>query len=325
MATGTAGGSRIVVAQVAENRPLCRDHWCIELVTAGLPASEPGQFVQVDCRSTEQDGARELEWTDGTIPALSGRDWRGQQPLLRRPFSIADRWDGPEGISHVVLIVRVVGPATGYLARLRSGASVNLIGPLGRGFRIPSVPIPAVLLGGGVGVPPLLYLARRLAELGWSDVTGIFGAGSADLIPLRLSRLPASDGIPTPCIDWPCKAGFSAIITTDDGSLGLPGRVTDGLVRWHQQRRMGTRQAMVFACGPEAMLKTAAALTRKLGLHCQLCVERLMGCGLGTCLSCVIRRRDPDSATGWRWALTCTEGPVFDRDELVDYASAATS
>jgi len=317
------GSSRIIAAQVARNQPLCRYHYAIELLASGLPPSGPGQFVQVDCGTGETATTRELDWIESQLPRLSSSDWLGRQPLLRRPFSIADRWDAADGVAHVLLIVRAVGPGTRWLARLQPGASVSLIGPLGRGFRIPSQEVPTVLLGGGVGVPPLLYLARRLSELSWTEVTGVFGASSASLLPLRLSGQPSSDGTPTACIEWPCGAGFHGIVTTDDGSLGLAGQVTDGLARWHQLGAQAKKRATVFACGPEPMLKTAAALTRELGLQCQLCVERLMGCGLGTCLSCVIRRRDPDSTSGWRWALTCTEGPVFDRDELVDYGGLA--
>ena len=79
---------------------------------------------------------------------------------------------------------------------------------------------------------------------------------------------------------------------------------------------------MVFACGPEAMLHAVAARTRALDWDCQLCIETVMGCGLGTCLSCVVRVRDDRRSAGWRWALSCSEGPVFERDTLLDESAA---
>jgi dihydroorotate dehydrogenase electron transfer subunit len=109
-------------------------------------------------------------------------------------------------------------------------------------------------------------------------------------------------------------------MATDDGSVGWRGSAVDALRAWHARHGRGDRPAAVFTCGPEAMLKAVARTTRALGLSCQLCIERKMGCGLGTCLSCVVRVRDTSQAMGWRWALACQDGPVFDRDDLLDYA-----
>ena len=213
-----------------------------------------------------------------------------------------------------MIISRNVGPGTARLERLAPGDALNITGPLGHGFEIPSDSVPMVLVGGGVGIPPLLYLARRLNDLGYRDVTLILGAATRDLLPVRLVRQPASDGQALPCVELPGDARFEAIVTTDDGSLGMPGLVTDGLRQWHSRRR---DSGMVFACGPAAMLKAVAELTRELKLDCQLSIERNMACGLGTCLSCVTRLRDETRPEGWRWALACSEGPVFQREQLM--------
>jgi len=194
-----------------------------------------------------------------------------------------------------------------------------MTGPLGAGFKIPAREVTTVLVGGGVGIPPLLYLTRRLDELGHRDVTVIFGATTWDLLPVRLVGEPASDGKPLPCAESAGRVRFPTVITTDDGSLGMRGVVTDALQRWHAYRPSRLRKdAVVFACGPEGMLKAVAELTRGLGLGCQLCIERNMGCGLGTCLSCSVRVRDQSRPDGWRWALACVDGPVFDRERLAE-------
>ena len=305
-------------ARVFARTRVCREHARIELIALGFPPSEPGQFLQVQCLAAQPPDGQTLAWPGGGFPSLSDVSaWGQRQPFLRRPFSIADQWCDDNGQTHIVLISRNVGPGTAWLDQLAAGDSLNITGPLGHGFEIPQNAVPIVLVGGGVGIPPLLFLSRRLFELGHSDVTVVFGATSRDLLPVQLVAAPATDGGPLHCAELPGNAPFPAIITTDDGSLGLHGLVTGGLRRWHQSgdgRSM--REAVVFACGPERMLNAVGALTRELGICCQLSVERNMGCGLGTCLSCVVRVRDPRAPSGWRWALSCSEGPVFDRDQL---------
>ncbi|MCK4343553.1 MAG: dihydroorotate dehydrogenase electron transfer subunit [Phycisphaerae bacterium] len=250
---------------------------------------------------------------------MSDKDLRDRQAFLRRPFSIADQWTTRDGSVHLCVMARVVGTGTRWLAQLQPGDTLNLTGPLGRGFRIPPPDVPLVLLGGGVGIPPLIYLTRRLSELGRRDVTVIIGARTRELLPVRLIDKPDEDGRPCACVKYPGGGRFDTIVASDDGSVGMRGLVTDALRAWHERRPSRNQNAVVCACGPAGMLKAAAVLTRELGLACQLCIERNMGCGLGTCLSCVVRARDDKQPQGWRWALACSDGPVFERDDLLDY------
>jgi dihydroorotate dehydrogenase electron transfer subunit len=305
---------------VISNTVLCQAHVSIELDVPRFPPSHPGQFVQLQCATTAGHAPRALEWPAGGFPSLVDKDdWTRRRAFLRRPFSIADRWRDNAGRARVVVISRSVGPGTAWLEKLAPQDGLDITGPLGHGFEIPHRDVPVVLIGGGVGIPPLLYLSRRLSEAGRTDVTAIFGATTREQLPVRLISEPAADGLPVTCVDLPGNARFPTVITTDDGSLGMRGVVTDALPLWHAQRTPGTREdAVVFACGPEAMLQAVAKLTREVGLRCQLCIERRMGCGLGTCLSCVVRVRDASRPQGWRWALTCEEGPVFDRDQLLE-------
>ncbi len=306
-------------AQVVSSDQLCLDHVAIELVLQTFPHSNPGQFVQMQCSNEDVVTARELEWPADGFPSLTGSAL-AVQAFLRRPFSIADRWDDGDGHAHVLIISRSIGTGTRWLEGLQPGDRISITGPLGRGFALPEQPRPVLLVGGGVGIPPLLYLARRLAEQGQQNVTAVLGATTGDLLPLRMVATPDRDGRPSRCVAWPGAAPFPAIVTTDDGSVGLPGRVTAGVESWYRGAGAAACQnAIVYACGPEPMLQAVAQQTRKLGLTCQLCIERRMGCGLGTCLSCVVRRREPGAARGWSWALACQDGPVFDRDLLPDY------
>lgn len=260
---------------------------------------------------------------EGCFAALYTGD-AGLPVMLRRPFSIADRWDEADG-AHVVVISRRVGPGTEWLERRAVGDVLNLTGPLGRGFVEPEHTTPVLLVGGGVGIPPLLYMARQLASLGFSDVTAVLGATTRDLFAVELISEPARDGSATRCLKLPGAAPFGAIVTTDDGSLGVRGVVTAGMAAWARSRgsqdgprRSVDRAPLVMACGPQRMLAAVAHETRQRGWACQVCIETTMGCGLGTCLSCVVRVHDASRDGGWRWALSCTEGPVFDRDVLIE-------
>ncbi len=311
---------RYVDACVASCVQLCREHVAIELAPAVFPPSDPGQFLQLLCSDDHAPRDADCESGRDGFPSPLDADFCAPRPYLRRPFSIADRWTAPDGSPRLLVISRSVGVGTRWLARLVAGDVLSIAGPLGRGFRTPPVDAPIALVGGGVGIPPMLYLARRLHELGHRDVTVIFGALSRDLLPLTLRSEPGDRA--TTCVALPGDAPYPALVTTDDGSCGLHGRVTAGLARWHGDLRGGGVAPVVYACGPEAMLRAIADLTRKLELACQLCIERNMGCGLGTCLSCIVRVRAVDRPAGWRWGLACTDGPVFDRDDLLDYAPA---
>lgn len=291
-------------AEVVEVTRPCRDHVRIEFI-APFRAAEPGQFLQLLC--ADRPGS-----PSGAPPGAM---------MLRRPFSIADMYEDGDGTPRAVVISRAIGPGTRWLDRLRPGDAINLTGPLGRPFTLPAPDERVALVGGGVGIPPLIFLARRLRETGHSHATLIFGALTADLFPIPQSAPPRADGVAVACLELPGATEMPAAVTTDDGSAGMAGRVTDALAIWSRAQPAGGR-LRVYACGPEPMLQAIARQTRAAGIDCQLCIERMMGCGLGCCLSCVTRvRAGGDGAPdAWRWALACIEGPVFDRDAALDYA-----
>jgi dihydroorotate dehydrogenase electron transfer subunit len=312
-----------VDACIASSETICRQHVVLEFTLPTFPSSAPGQFLQLLCRDARDADLGVQSWPTDGFPSLPAEDLAGGEPFLRRPFSIADHWGGADGLAHLRVISRAVGTGTRWLERLRPGNTLNLTGPLGRGFRIPPAETALLLIGGGVGIPPLLYFARRLHELGRTNVTMLVGATSRALLPLRLTAEPAADATPTVCVELPGEAPFPTIVTTNDGTAGVRGVATDALQAWDARRGDKQQPTLICACGPEAMLRAVARITAQRGWACQLCIERNMGCGLGTCLSCVVRVRDAARETGWRWGLACTDGPVFPRDDLLDYSQDA--
>jgi dihydroorotate dehydrogenase electron transfer subunit len=306
--------------------PLCTAHVLLECVSADFPSSSPGQFLQVQCAPPDDHRVTSVkEWPADGFPSMSDDDFTARRPYLRRPFSIADRWDDVDGLTHLCVISRAVGVGTDWLAQRRAGESLSITGPLGHGFVLPDDDRPLLLIGGGVGIPPFLYLARVLAAQQRSGVTIILGATTATLLPVTLRGAPDPTGVAKTCVVYPGGGDYPTIVASDDGSIGLRGRVTDALERWTRHSAPPRTPPLVLACGPEAMLRALADATRRYGFECQLCIERNMGCGLGACLSCIVRRRDPERPSGWRWALACSDGPVFARDDLLDYSGSRSA
>lgn len=283
------------LGRVAENRTLCRDHFQIALALPRFPDAHPGQFLQVLCRSPDAPDARP--------PA--------DVPMLRRPLSIAGLRRDAGGVL-LDILAAVVGPGTAWLSALRPGDCVDVLGPLGRPFSPPRADEAALLVAGGVGLPPIRWLGEKLAEDGVS-CTAIYGARSRDLLPLSMRFEPDPRGEFTLCVDEFARSSIPVAITTDDGTCGVRGRVTDLL-----ERHLGSTPAgVVYACGPEPMLKAVARTCGERGVRCELALERVMGCGMGTCQSCVVPVRDPAREVGWRYALCCTDGPVFSAEQIL--------
>ncbi len=227
--------------------------------------------------------------------------------LLRRSLSLHAA-DPEAGTLEVV--VAAAGPGTRLLAAARVGDVVATTAPLGRPFPLTeqtSAPRPAVVIGGGYGAAPLPWLAREMVARG-SRVVGIVGAASADRLlgTALVDQATALDGI-----------ADAVVVTTDDGSLGAPGRVTDALPEvLHELSELG--EPSVYACGPMPMLRAVHETTRReLGERAStwLAVEESMACGVGVCMTCVLPVVDPSDGLT-RMLRACTAGPVFDGDAL---------
>ena len=323
------------VCRVAANVPLCRAHYRLVLVVDGFPPTDPGQFVQVSCRDLDvnYNPEREREWSIArTADDTLGVELASPLAFLRRPFSLAGRVDRPDGTAELHLIQRVVGVGTDWMGKLRPGDAVHLLGPLGNRFTLPPTGGTALLVGGGVGIPPMLYLAERLAG---REAVVFAGALTRDLLPLSIEDRdappPGPDEVePRLNVSEFARHGVRAVLTTDDGSYGFRGFVTQALERYldaHSPPSALSTQhpalPIIYTCGPEPMMRRVADIAAARGIECQVAVERAMACGMGTCQSCCIRVRKPDPAAvplpgkDWCWRLACTDGPVFRGAELL--------
>ncbi|HEX6537569.1 MAG TPA: dihydroorotate dehydrogenase electron transfer subunit [Candidatus Dormibacteraeota bacterium] len=212
----------------------------------------------------------------------------GVVPLLRRPFSVA--WVDREACSFVF---EEVGIGTRLLGGLRPGDELEILGPLGRGFAVGPAATGVLIVSGGVGCAPFPLLIRRLIEHGIRDLVVLNGAATATrLYPAgRFGRGAAVD----------------VRETTDDGSHGIRGLVTD-LVRALPDDGPRT----VYACGPNRMLAALWQILADADMNSgivEASLEAPMGCGFGTCLGCALPLRDLDGGT--RWGLCCSDGPVM--------------
>jgi dihydroorotate dehydrogenase electron transfer subunit len=205
--------------------------------------------------------------------------------MLRRPFSV-HRAAG----ERLEILYQVIGRGTRELAGKRRGETMDAIGPLGHGWDVPGDAAHVLLVAGGLGAAPLGMLAEELALRGVA-VTVALGAPTAD----RLMARDLFEG-----------AARRVELATDDGSAGERGLVTAVSARLIAEDRL----SLVCACGPEAMARTVAAQAAAAGVACQVSLERLMGCGIGACLSCVV------STTRGR-LRACVDGPVFDAGEVL--------
>jgi dihydroorotate dehydrogenase electron transfer subunit len=311
------------IAQVLANQPLCRDHYRLTLRLPGFPKTAPGQFVQIACRTWNLDYSveNEIQWQAGDKVPLAGLELQSPLSLLRKPFSLAARRDVRDGVE-LDIIHRTVGTGTSWMSSLKAGGQVNLIGPLGNSFPMPGEEQVAIMVGGGVGIPPMVYFASVLAgRAGGRGAKGVVFAGSLcrDLLPLTVTAdapIPAVDSHePLYNIEEFARHGVPAVVCTDDGSWGFRGLVTQALERYLDAYFAKCPQkAVVYTCGPEAMMRRVAEIAERRSVQCYVSVERAMACGMGTCQSCVIKVKNelpalPDRQ--WVYKLACTDGPIF--------------
>ena len=302
---------------VLSNRQLCRGHYLLRLGGREFPPTVAGQFVQLQCRRPgARAGWREVEVAPGDWPDLTGRELTDAEPLLRRPLSLAGRRDTEFDVE-LDIIYSVVGTGTAWMARAGQGDEISLLGPLGNAFAISESKPLAALVGGGVGIPPMIYLASAMQAAG-KTVVAFCGARSADMLPVTLAPgvEVAPDGQPAPCISQFGQFGVDSVIATDDGSLGWKGFVSEPVAAWLDALDAPDRQAVVYACGPEPMMRALAEICIARDVECQVSLERHMACGMGTCQSCVCKTRS-DAEQGWSYKLCCTDGPVFDAREII--------
>ena len=222
----------------------------------------------------------------------------GHDPLLRRPFSIFEVLRDPSGAPHGISILnKRIGVSTALLFDARPGQRVACLGPLGRPFSPVAAPSEAWMVAGGVGLAPFATLAETLTARGVRQTLFYGARRSGELFYLDLFT----------------SLGVDLVLTTEDGSAGERGRVVAPLDRRLSERAPGA-PLMLYACGPEGMLAAVARVAATHNRACQVSVERIMGCGMGGCYSCVIPMRGDDGA--YHHVRSCLAGPVLAADQI---------
>jgi dihydroorotate dehydrogenase electron transfer subunit len=215
-------------------------------------------------------------------------------PPLRRPFSImaVDRAEDT-----FTLFLKAVGSGSGALADMAEGQVAQCLGPLGTPFAAPPPDHEAVMIAGGYGIAPFRLLSEELQRAGGRGRI-FYGGRTAGDLQIRDHFEPF---------------GVPLVAATDDGSLGHHGRVTEPVEAWLDAART---KVSLLACGPDAMLHAVARLADRRGLAAQLSLDPWMGCGVGTCLGCVVRVQHAHEPRP-KHHVACTEGPVFDAASVV--------
>jgi dihydroorotate dehydrogenase electron transfer subunit len=212
----------------------------------------------------------------------------GKDPLLRRPFSIHQTSKG----GRLQVYFKVVGRGTHLLAHVKTGETLSILGPLGKGFRA-KAQAPTVIVGGGLGIAPMLFLAKEMSRIKKNCNGDLILLGARQKIELE------------PLLEDFRQFGHQVLTATDDGSLGHHGVITDLL----QSHELPVGCA-VYACGPEPMLAGVYNICRLQGISCQVSVESVMACGMGACLGCTRLAKDNT------YTHVCLNGPVYDAEDL---------
>lgn len=220
-------------------------------------AAKPGQFISVYTKDASK--------------------------LLPRPISLCEI-DREEGKLRIVY--RVVGAGTGEFSGYQAGDDIEVMGPLGNGFTLKDKK--AFLIGGGIGIPPMLELAKNL------DCEKQMVLGYRDVLFL----------------DKEFEAYGSVYVATEDGSAGTKGNVIDAI------RENGLTADVIYACGPTPMLRALKAYAQENGIECWLSLEEKMACGIGACLACVCQSREVDGHSHVHNKRICKDGPVFSAQEV---------
>lgn len=239
-------------------------HYLLKMDTSGIGAVyEPGQFLEV------------------LVPG-------SESALLRRPISIHDVADDD---SSFTMMIKIVGEGTRALSEIREGDELDIVFPLGHGFSINENHKKVLLVGGGCGVAPLLYLVKSVRKKGLEPFVLIGGKTADDILVADAYRKYAE-----------------VAVMTENAEIGEKGMVTD-----HAWLKDGLKNFdFVYTCGPDPMMKAVAALAEDAGIGCEVSLENLMACGIGACLCCTVHTHEGN-------VRACVEGPVFNANQIIGW------
>lgn len=259
--------------EVVLNEPVAQGTYRLVCHTSVASQLAPGQFVQLEVPG---DGSH----------------------VLRIPLSFASTDANNERLE---IVYAVVGEGTERLSAMQPGATSTLVGPCGNGWSLPQAPGRALLVAGGVGLPPVVACATMLAQanIGFDVIVGAQTARKHinELLD-RLRGMPMADE---------CDCVRNVLVTTDDGTLGMRGFTTQAMENMLAEHAY----AQVYTCGPDVMMARVAQLASQAHIACQASLERMMGCGFGACSCCNV------ALVSGGYALCCQDGPVFDAEEVL--------
>ncbi|MBN1474091.1 MAG: dihydroorotate dehydrogenase electron transfer subunit [Syntrophaceae bacterium] len=265
----------IYIGEIFKNEEIAQDCFLMSVALHSTFAEpQPGQFVML------------------RISGIS-------EPFLARPFSIYS-FQRETDFCRIDLLYQVVGKGTQILAGLIKGSQVEILGPLGNGFEISQSARNLVLIAGGMGAAPLSFLAEYLDNKvcsGSSKIYFYLGARNSETL-IGMDKIN--------------NLTCTAVICTDDGSLGEKGLVTQILAQ--DLKKYAPDQTMIYACGPKPMLKELAKILQGTKFKCQVSLEERMACGVGACLGCAVEVKGKKGMAAYK--RVCADGPVFYIDEI---------
>ncbi len=254
------------IAKVLEIEKAAPEHFRVTLAAPRISReSIPGQFVMIKCSD-------------------------GSDPLLRRPISL-NKIDQAKGT--IDILFRVIGKGTRLLSEVEPGGDLDIIGPLGNGFKIDASKEVAILVGGGAGIAPLLSLAKEISVK----------------TKARYALIGANNISSVLCEEDFKDLGFETTVSTDDGTYGIKGKVTDMLLEVIDSK-LSPINSHIYACGPRLMVKELESISTQYKIPCQVSFEEWMACGFGSCNGCTVKTK-----SGYK--KVCSDGPIFNAGEIL--------
>ncbi len=269
-----------MIARIRKNEELLEGYFIVDIEAEGIGLRKAGR------------------------PAVPGQFYMlkagpSTDPLLRRPLSLHRKLSDDS----VRFLYRRAGRGTALLSRLIPGDEIDVLGPLGNGFPMPAGIKHALIVGGGIGIAPLMALADYISDERKDISAAAFIGGRSREYVLGADEFS--------------RKGIETFTATEDGSLGKKGFITHILDEYiHEHKHKGTGGWAIYSCGPHPMLISVAAMAKKYGIKNYTSMESNMACGIGACMGCVIGVLDREHGSSV-YKKVCDDGPVFDADDIV--------
>ncbi len=319
---------KLFQATVVTNLPLrktgLQGNYLIQVKISEPVTCRPGQFFKFDLTGHLEHKILDIVEAENDHNLLHinnislANDFVARQPLIARPYSVG-LCEDRDHTTLITFVYKILGPGSQKLSEVNPGQVLTILGPLGGSvFYRPKNKSRALMVAGGVGLPPLLFLSRQFLQEGITSVHLFIGANSSDKLPLHADikgELTQAEAKNLPAIfQHLADPRMTVQISTDDGSEGHHGLATQ-LLEKHLEDYDHFEQSMIYTCGPWRMMARTAQIAQDYRIPCQVCLEEMMGCGIGACQSCAVKMKSTNPQ-GWEFKLVCRDGPVFDGNDV---------